>query len=472
MAKYFGTDGIRGKAGESLTPEFALKAGYAIAKALGSIARLAGSRGRLGQKSLFPLSNQKRNFAGKPIALAPFPAVVIAQDTRLSSPMLAGALKSGILATGTSVIDLGIVPTPALALAVNYIESIGGVMVTASHNPIEDNGIKVFRSNGIKAGDKLEAQIEQIIDEHPFTPKGPYFGKAVSFDFFPLYLRHLKKMLRGMDGEGTKVALDCAFGATSIFAKEVFSAFGFKPFSINDVYDGWCVNVNCGSTNTQPLRDFMRRKRISLGFAFDGDGDRAISVDGKFKEVDGDKILAILTLKHKPYLKSGKVVFTEMTNLGVEWYLKKHGIKCYRTGVGDYQVLMEMLKRRALIGGEQSGHIILWDKHCTGDGILVSLFLALTLVKKSLSLSQMAEEIPTFAQVLRSIPVRDRLSWMKNREFLARLDELKRGFEPEVRFYIRPSGTENCVRVLTESKVHALAETANSQVCELFNSLG
>jgi len=470
VGKYFGTDGIRGKAGESLTPQFALKAGYAIGKALLSV--WSKSRGGSKARSSFLLSSQKRDFAVKPIALAPFPAIVIAEDTRLSSPMLADALKSGILASGTNVIDLGIVPTPALALAVNYIESIGGVMVTASHNPIEDNGIKVFRSNGIKAGDKLEAQIEKIIDEHSLTLRGPYFGKVVSVDFFPLYLRHLKKMLPGMSGNGTRVALDSAYGATSIFAKEVFSAFGFKPSSINDVCDGWRVNVNCGSTNTQPLRDFMREKRISLGFAFDGDGDRAVSVDEKFREVDGDKILAILALKHKPYLKSGKVVFTEMTNLGIESYLKERGIKCYRTGVGDYQVLAEMLRRKALIGGEQSGHIILWDKHCTGDGIFVSLFLALTLIRKSLSLSQVAEEIPTFAQVLRSIPVRDKLSWMKSQEFLARLNKLKRGFEPEVRFYIRPSGTENCVRILTESKVRSLAETANNQVSALFESLG
>ncbi len=454
MGKYFGTDGIRGRAGDELSPDFALKAGWAIAQVLNNAYR-----------------GEKLPFATKQITVADAPAIILARDTRLSSPMLADAIRSGILSAQVNVIDIGVVPTPLVSLAVNYVNSIGGVMITASHNPIEDNGIKVFRSNGVKTTEKLEREIESLIDEGRFSYSTPYFGKVTSLNSERIYLSHLRKVLKGLRGEGMKVGLDLAYGATTAIAGEAFSEFGFSPVILHGEPEGSKVNVDCGATNIRRLASFMKKEGLSLGFAFDGDGDRVICVDDKHQEVNGDKVLAILSLKHRPYFTAKRVVFTEMTNLGVEQYLKQRGFTCYRTPVGDTYVLAEMLKREAKLGGEQSGHVICWDKHCTGDGVFVSLLMSYVLLRNSYSLSELSSQIPVYAQFLTSVPVRDRVSWMNDRTFLRRLAMLKHSFGKGVRFYIRPSGTENLVRILTEARAERLALDANKSVSQLFKRL-
>ncbi len=453
MGKYFGTDGIRGKAGEFLTPELALKAGWAISEVL----KRTRGNGKL------PFTTKLR----RPID---GPAIVVAQDTRLSSPMLAEALKSGILSAQVNVIDIGVMPTSVLALAINYLDAIGGVMITASHNPIEDNGIKVFKRNGLKTNEKTENEIEQLIDNGSFSYRGPSFGSIVSVDVKPIYISHIKRILRVKENERIKVALDLAYGATVNVAKEAFSALGFSPVILHGEADGAKVNVNCGATNTRKLSAFMKQKGITLGFAFDGDGDRVIAVNDEFSEVDGDKIMVVLGLQDKTYRKEKKIVFTEMTNKGVEEYLQGRGFTCYRTPVGDIFVLEEMLKRGAKLGGEQSGHIICWLRHCTGDGVFVSLLTTLLLASSSYKLSKLTRDIPYYPQYLYNVPVKDRFSWRNNRKFLTELNALKKRFGKEVRFFIRPSGTENYVRVLTESKEKELAHSANQAVSKLFKS--
>lgn len=453
MTRYFGTDGIRGKAGEDLTAEFALRVGHAVGRVLQRVYR-----------------GRKLPYFRSRVRPAPAPAVLLGRDPRLSSPMLASAVTGGLLAAGTNVVDLGMVPTPVLALAINAIDCIGGIVITASHNPIEDNGIKVFRSNGLKAGAATEREVESLLEKGPAGLHGITFGMAVDYDPRALYNSHLRGVLGSGKGSA-RVVLDLAHGATAATAPTAFSQFGYDVKLQHAQADGRNVNVRCGSTHLGGLRRAVRRLKADWGFAFDGDGDRVLAVDGRGEAVDGDKIMAILTLGDPRYRRGGRLVFTQMSNLGVERYLNARGVVTYRTGVGDTKVLAEMRRRGIDIGGEQSGHIICWDRQCTGDGVLVGLLLSRLLSRSGRQLADLAGEIPTYPQELVNLSVADHRGWQKDADFLRRLRRLTRKYRPEVRVFVRPSGTENVVRVLTEAENAALAKDANQEIAGLFGTL-
>ncbi|OPX23319.1 MAG: hypothetical protein B1H03_01915 [Planctomycetales bacterium 4484_113] len=453
MARHFGTDGIRGRAGEELTPEFALRVGYAVGQVL---------RRRYRGRKLPYFRHRKK--------VVPAPAVMMARDPRISSPMLASAVTSGLLAAGTNVVDLGMLPTPVLALSLNAIDSIGGIVITASHNPIEDNGIKVFRSNGLKVGEGTEREIELLLQHSPEPLPHAAFGKVVNYDPREIYGAHLRRVL-GSGKSGARVVLDLAYGAAVATATEAFSQFGYDVKPLHAKADGWKVNVRCGSTDLGALQRAVRRLGADWGLAFDGDGDRVLAVDADGEIVDGDKIMAILTLGDPRYRREHRLVFTQMSNLGVERYLRELGVTTYRTGVGDVQVLAEMRRRGINIGGEQSGHIICWDRQCTGDGVLVGLLLSGLLSRSERDLGSLAKAIPTYPQELVSLRVADPRGWQQDREFLRQLRRLTGKYNRQVRIVVRPSGTENVVRLLTEAEDAALARAARDEIAGLFAAL-
>ncbi len=446
MAKYFGTDGIRGIAGDSLTEDFVRRAGFAIGEVLRASYR--------GHK--LPIFHEVDG-------CLPHPAVLLGRDTRTSSPSLAKAVAEGLGSAGVNVVDLGIVPTPLIGLLTNRFNAIGGVMITASHNPVEYNGIKVFHSNGLKLGDEAVERTERLIDR----AKPRYVScRPMKLDAHPYYIQHLRHLSRSHGG-GTKVALDMAHGAACGLAEEVFAGFGFNVVPVCAKPDGTRINVQCGATHLAKLQAEVKRTGAAWGFAFDGDADRLMAVDGEGRTVNGDMLLALLVLEHRPYRKAGRIVFTEMTNAGVELHLRAHGIRTHRTGVGDQPVLRAMRRLGVLLGGEQSGHVICLDKTCGGDGILVALFVSELLTREGISLAEFADSVPVYAQVLTNLKMHDNKSWRHSEAFMKKLHCL-RGHYKGVRFLIRPSGTETIARILTEAEDGALAKQANEAIAELF----
>jgi len=453
IPEYFGTDGIRGVVGSELTAEFALRVGTAVGKVL------------------------RRSYRGRKLPYfkrldrsLPHPSVLLAQDTRVSSPMLAQAVASGLAAAGVTVLDLGIAPTPLVALMANRYSVIGGVMITASHNPVDHNGIKVFRSDGLKIDARTAIAIEELIDGG-FTETTPPFGTVLRIDALPAYVDYLCKLGR-TNGSGAKVALDLAHGAACGVAEQAFGARGFNVVPVCAEPDGERINVRCGATDLRRLKRAVTQSSADWGFAFDGDADRVMAADAHGRVVDGDRLMAFLALHHRPYRSARRLVFTQVTNMGVERYLQEKGFHTYRTAVGDRNVLQAMRKHDVLIGGEQSGHIICWDKTCGGDGVLVALFVSELLIRHGVSLGEFAREIPAYAQVLKNVRMRDHKKWRQDAGFARRLRRLQAGYGDGVRFYIRPSGTESLVRVLTESTSPALAQRANADVVGLFSAFG
>lgn len=450
MGKYFGTDGIRGIANQDLSEKFARKAGFAIGSSL-----KACYRGR--KLPYFKTIDRSLEH----------PSVLLGRDTRLSSPQLADAICTGLRASGVSVVDLGVVPTPFVGLFTNRFNAIGGVMVTASHNPVEYNGIKVFRSDGIKIGAKTEGIIESVIDACADIPS-THLGSVSRLDTIPLYIKYLHRNNR-VSGKGVRVALDMAHGAACGIAEEVFSSFGFDVVPLCEKPNGSMINVKCGATDIAKLQSSVKKNKAHWGFALDGDADRVVAVDANGAAVNGDLLMALLALEHKPYLKSGKLVFTHMTNRGIELHLQKNGIKTYRTGVGDAAVLKAMRRLGALIGGEQSGHIICWDKTCGGDGILVALFVSELLTREHLSLAGFVKSIPVYEQVLTNLKLKRNGRWEDEATLGKQLHSLHAKYA-DVRLYIRSSGTEKLVRILTEAESRATAQQANDDVVAVFNA--
>jgi phosphoglucosamine mutase len=446
MAKYFGTDGIRGIAGDSLTEDFVRRAGFAIGEVLRASYR--------GHK--LPIFHEVDG-------CLPHPAILLGRDTRTSSPSLAKAVAEGLESAGVNVVDLGIVPTPLIGLLTNRFNAIGGVMITASHNPVEYNGIKVFHSNGLKLGDEAVERTERIIDRA--KPRN-VSCRPMKLDAHPYYIQHLRQLNR-LHGGGAKVALDMAHGAACGLAEEVFTGFGFNIVPVCAKPDGARINVQCGATHLAKLQAEVKRSGAAWGFAFDGDADRLMAVDGQGRAVNGDMLLALLVLEHRPYRKAGRIVFTEMSNAGVERHLREHGIRTHRTVVGDQPVLRAMRRLGVLLGGEQSGHIICLDKTCGGDGILVALFVSELLTREGISLAEFADGIPVFPQILRNMHMRDHLAWQHDDNFRKQLHALERHYHG-VRVYIRPSGTEKLVRILTEAQDAVLAQQANDDAASLF----
>lgn len=407
--KYFGTDGIRGIANLDLTPEFALKVG----KAAGIY------------------------FKGD---------LIVSKDPRLSSDSLEGALISGILLTGVNVYSTGILPTPALSLLLKINGKSGGVMISASHNPIEYNGIKFFNREGIKLSEEEEEEIEKLIENEIKLNRN--FGKHIDFIegkhlYISEIIRNNKINLKGM-----KIALDLAFGATTVVAPLIFSSLNSNLTLYNEVPDGNRINVNCGSTNIDFLVEKKKERNFDIGFSYDGDGDRVIAVDEKGEVVDGDMIMFILA----KYLKLESIVITVMSNYGLKVLLNKYKINYYETPVGDRNVLYKMLEVNAPIGGEQSGHIIFLPQSKTGDGIITSLLLLKVMLNENKPLSELKKEFIKYPQILRNVEVTDKYLIMNDEIFKKEVIRWNEKLNGKGRVLVRPSGTENLIRIMVEGE--------------------
>lgn len=438
--KYFGTDGIRGRVGDApITPDFVMRLGFAVGRALAA--------------------------TEKNLAKGDRPTVVIGKDTRISGYMLESALEAGLAAAGVDVLLLGPMPTPAVAHLTRALRAQVGAVISASHNPFEDNGIKFFSAGGTKLADDTEQEIERALDQPFQTMPSAQLGKAKRIsDAAGRYIEFCKSTFPAeRDLRGLKLVVDCAHGATYHVAPPVFHELGAEVIAIGNQPDGLNINRECGSTSPHMLQETVRQHRADLGIALDGDGDRLIMVDGSGEVFDGDRLIyAIAKYRHAYGLLRGGVVGTQMTNLGVEHALQQLGIPFARAKVGDRYV-MEMLNERGWqLGGEGSGHIMCLDKHTTGDGIISALQVLTALRVSQSSLADFTRELVLYPQVLVNVPVSKGFDFGQESAVQAALAEAERELEGAGRVLLRPSGTEPVVRVMVEGKdpslVHRWAE--------------
>jgi phosphoglucosamine mutase len=431
MGKYFGTDGVRGVANSELTPEFAFKLG-----------RFGG----------FVLTKDKER-----------PKVLIGRDTRISGHMLEGALLAGLLSIGAEVMKLGVISTPGVAYLTKAMGAQAGVMISASHNPVEDNGIKFFGPDGFKLSDEQELEIEELIDlptDQLPRPIGADLGQEMDyFEGGQKYLQYLKNTV-DEDFSGIHIALDCAHGSTSALATHLFADLDADLSTMGASPNGLNINAGVGSTHPEALAAFVTEKEADVGLSFDGDGDRLIAIDEKGNIVDGDQIMYICAkyLKEKGRLKHGTVVSTVMSNLGFYKGLESHGIGSVQTAVGDRYVVEEMKKGGYNLGGEQSGHIIFLDYNTTGDGLLTGLQLVNILKITKKPLSELAAEMKKFPQKLINVRVSDKHHVTDNQKVKAVIEQVEAEMNGDGRILVRPSGTEPLVRVMAEAPSEQLCE--------------
>ncbi len=433
MRKYFGTDGIRRIANTELTPELV----YKVAKA-----------------GAYVLSKHTDHA----------PTILIGRDTRISGTLIESAMVAGFLSYGANVKLLGVIPTPAVAYLTRKLNADASVVISASHNTFEFNGIKYFSNKGMKIPDSLEEEIEEIMESDKFaelTAKNENIGVSeYALDLMDEYVYFFRKnfddVIDKYNDKDFVVALDTANGATSVVAEKVFQALGINYRIINNHPDGININANCGSTHLEGLKKYVVENHMSLGVAYDGDGDRCLAVDEKGNEIDGDKLLAIISqnLKRKGKLKKDTIVATVMSNLGLNKYARDNGLELLQTKVGDRYVLEEMLKDGYNLGGEQSGHVILLDYNPTGDGILTSLMLISTILEEGKKASELSEIVKLYPQVLVNAKVdsNKKYDYDKDKEIKDAIDKLEREFAGNGRVLIRPSGTEPLVRVMIEGE--------------------
>lgn len=439
MGRLFGTDGARGVANSELTCELAMKIGRAAAMVLTE-------------------------------SCAHKPKVLIGMDTRASSHMLASAISAGLCSVGADVLIIDVVPTPAVAFLVKEYDYDAGVMISASHNPCEYNGIKIFQGNGYKLPDELENEIEEIIlDETKVPPVvlGGDVGK-ISFSSKAVddYIFHLAMTADG-DFKGMKIALDCANGSASVTARALFTRLGAKCCIINETPNGTNINENCGSTHLEQLQKFVVENKCDIGFAFDGDADRLLVVDENGEVVDGDKIIAVCSkfMKENNKLKNNTAVVTVMSNMGFFKFCEKNDINCIKTKVGDRYVLEEMVKNGYVIGGEQSGHIIFLDYATTGDGQMSAIQVLNVLKSTGKKISELASEMQVYPQVLINVRVSNfgKARLDKDEEVQLAIREASEELGDTGRVLVRVSGTEPLVRVMLEgedyNQIKSLAES-------------
>ena len=424
MGKLFGTDGVRGIANTELTGELAYN---------------------LGRAGAYVLTKEK----------AHAPRILVGMDTRISGDMLESALVAGMCSVGAHAVLAGVIPTPAVAYLVRKYKFDAGVVISASHNPMEYNGIKFFNSNGYKLRDELEDILLNNMDVLP-QPTGSTVGtKSLSEDAIEDYITFLTKSTN-VKLNGIKVALDCANGASYKAGPIAILNLGASMCIIHNEPDGTNINANCGSTHIDDLKKFVVENGADIGFAFDGDADRCLAVDEKGNLIDGDKILAIcgLNMKKKGILKNDTIVGTVMTNLGLNIMAKENGLNIEQTNVGDRYVLKRMIEKGYNLGGEQSGHIIFLDHNTTGDGILTAIQLLTVLKESGKKASELASVMEQMPQVLVNARVNNakKNSYMDVAEIKDAIDALSAKFENEGRVLIRTSGTEPLVRVMIEGK--------------------
>ena len=433
MRKYFGTDGIRRIANTELTPELV----YSVAKA-----------------GAYVLSKHSDHT----------PVILIGRDTRISGTLIESAMVAGFLSYGANVKLLGVIPTPAVAYLTRKLNADASVVISASHNTYEFNGIKFFSNKGMKIPDNLEEEIEEVMESgelEKLTAVNDKIGVSeYALDLIDEYVYFFRKNFDDDIAKYNKddfvVALDTANGATSVVAEKVFKVLGIKYKIINNHPNGVNINDNCGSTHLDGLKKYVVENGLSLGVAYDGDGDRCLAVDEKGNEIDGDKLLAIISqsLRKKGKLNKDTIVATVMSNLGLNKYARDNGLELLQTKVGDRYVLEEMLKDGFNLGGEQSGHVILLDYNPTGDGILTSLMLIKSILEEGKSASELSSIVKLYPQVLINAKVNadKKYDYDKDKEIKEAIDKLEKEFAGNGRVLIRASGTEPLVRVMIEGE--------------------
>ena len=443
MARLFGTDGVRGIAGTELTIELAMK---------------------LGQAGAYVLTKKKSHK----------PTIIVGCDTRISGGMLANALMAGICSVGANAVYVGVVPTPAVAYLTRLHKVDAGVVISASHNPMEFNGIKFFNGEGYKLSDELEDEIQAHIENGMKDidfPIGSGIGKIdYRFDMSDEYVEYEKKCVP-VDLTGMKIVIDCAEGANYYTAVKTLTDLGADLVAIHTNPDGTNINSNCGSTHMEELMARVVKEKAQIGIAFDGDADRMLAVDENGNMVDGDQIMLICA-KHmldNKTLKQDTLVVTVMTNLGLVLAAKELGIKLETTKVGDRYVLENMRENGYNIGGEQSGHVIFLDDNTTGDGLLSALHLLQVMVETKKPLSELASIMEVLPQALvnAKVPNHKKDSYMEYPRIAKAIEELEAKFAGEGRVLIRPSGTEPLVRVMIEGKDQKVIEKEAKKLADL-----
>lgn len=433
MRKYFGTDGIRRIANTELTPDLV----YKVAKA-----------------GAYVLSKHTDHT----------PTILIGRDTRLSGTLIESAMVAGFLSYGANAKLLGVIPTPAVAYLTRKLKADAGVVISASHNTYEFNGIKYFSNKGMKIPDTLEEEIEEVMESgklDELTAVGDKIGTSeyaldLEDEYVYFFRKNFDDEIEQYNNKDFIVGLDTANGATYQVAEKVFKSLGINYKIINNNPNGININDGCGSTHLEGLKKYVVENKLSLGVAYDGDGDRCLAVDEKGNEIDGDKILAIISqsLRRKGKLSKDTIVATVMSNLGLNKYTRDNGLELIQTKVGDRYVLEEMLKDGFNLGGEQSGHVILLDYNPTGDGILTSLMLIKTILEEGKNASELGDEIKLYPQVLVNAKVNSdkKYDYKENKEIKDAIEKLEKEFAGQGRVLIRPSGTEPLVRVMIEGE--------------------
>lgn len=442
MGKYFGTDGVRGVANAGLTPELA----YKIGRCGGYVLTGAGGARK--------------------------PNVCIGLDTRVSGPMLEAALVAGLLSIGVNVVRLGVVTTPAVAYLTRALGMDAGVMISASHNPVEDNGIKFFGGDGFKLSDETELAIERLIDaetdELP-RPVGGDIGEVADRPESAIQYMSFLKSTIDAPLDGMRIVLDCANGAAHGIAPKVFRELGAEVYVIGAAPDGLNINAGCGSTHPELLQAEVRRLGADLGLSFDGDADRLIAVDEHGEVVDGDYILCICAdeLNRRGQLKHSTVVSTVMSNLGFYKAIEALGMTSVQTAVGDRYVMEAMRSGGYSLGGEQSGHVIFLDYITTGDGILTGIQLAAVIRSSGASLGELKHKMRKYPQVLLNVKVQDKNKLDGNEAVLRAASEVEQALSGHGRVLVRPSGTESLVRVMVEGPDAGQIEQYAERIAEV-----
>ncbi len=443
MGRLFGTDGVRGVANKDLTNELAMKIGMAAAEIL--------------------LENSDEK-----------PTVMIGKDTRASGDMLEAALTAGFCSVGVNVLSVGVVPTPAIAYLVGKYNCAAGVMISASHNPCEYNGIKIFQSTGYKLPDEIEEKIEAIILDSDDAIELKIGGEVGKRTFCKTavndYIEHVVSAT-DVRFDGLNIAIDTANGSASVCAKEIFTRLGAKCHMLSDTPDGVNINRNCGSTHPQELMNFVKANNLDLGVAFDGDADRMLAVDENGELVDGDKIISICAtqMKQDGVLAKNTAVVTVMSNMGFFKFCEENGINCSKTAVGDRYVLERMLKDGYNIGGEQSGHVIFLDYATTGDGELSAVKLIETIVKSGATLANLASIMKVYPQVLINVPVtpEGKMKYNNDEYIISAVQEAEMELHGDGRVLVRVSGTEPLVRVMLEGQDIDLINKLGNQIADV-----
>lgn len=444
MRKYFGTDGIRGVANKDLTPEFTLKLG----KTLGH--------------ELRKISDDKIT-------------VLIGRDTRLSGHLLEAALISGLLSVGANVMRLGVISTPGVAFLTKQLQASAGIMISASHNPYYDNGIKIFGTDGYKLSDEEEIEIEKLLEssgevEYVYNDE---IGRVENYyEGSQKYLNYLQKTVTS-DFSGMKIALDCANGATTNLAPQLFASLGAEIEVFGNQPNGTNINDNIGSTHPEKLSQFVLEKECDFGFAFDGDGDRLIAVDHLGNIINGDQIMYVIgnKMKEEGTLKDSTVVTTILSNYGLIKALEENGLNTVQAKVGDRYVLEEMKKNGYNFGGEQSGHLILLDHSTTGDGMLSALQLVEAIKTSDETLNDLANKYSEYPQVAKNERVEDKDKIMQSELLINTVELLKEELSDQGTIILRPSGTEPVVRVNVTASSIELAEEYADKIIDIIKEI-